>query len=410
MLLFPQINISDSTIREKIVMFLLGAYPILESYKFFGTPFSYATFCGTVLFFITITQKGSLINCPKTYLLFWAYAAIQLYFVAGIDGWSDYLPGGIALVIFSLSMLGFVSSFRLNTLFFFLTKIWGLAAILFLFQLIMFYIMGQKVSVFLPLATETTYCGFSYSEMVLHQQQISDAMIQRFGSIFCEPSYFAQYSLIVLLIELFRSKNRYVIFTKYSLLLIIVIILIQSGVGLLGLGILGVMKFIDLVFVTKQRKYYLFLALIVPLTLYGITSFLDSGSGSYVAGRTSELTTMDDSKESSVRIYYGWFLIETFSPEQKIFGTSRNYILDLVDEGFMNGAQIVVGTMGWVSAILLLFFYIHNIRGKGHIPLLVGILLLYVFLIESIYLTGFMMLCTVIILGNKHQLYSKIKL
>lgn len=410
MILFPKIDISDSSTRERVAMFLLAAYPILEYYKLLSTPFSYATFLGTVLFFITIILHPNLINCPKTYLLFWAYAAIQIYFVAGIDGWSDYLPGGITLVIFSLSMLGFVASFRLKTLYYFLTRIWGFAAILFFIQLIIFYITGQKISVFLPLAPETTYCGFTYAELVFRHQQMADSVIQRFCSFFCEPSYFAQYSLILLVIELFWSKNRYVVFTKYSLILVLVIVLIQSGVGLLGLGIVGVMKLIDLVFVTKQKKYYILLAVLVPLTVFGISSFLDSNSGSYVAGRISELTTMDGSNESSVRIYYGWFLLDSFSPEQKLFGTSRNYIHDLVDDVFINGAQTVVGTMGWVAVLLLLLFYILNIRGKGHIPIIIGILLLYVFLIESIYLTGFMLLCTVIIIGIKPQKYSTIKI
>ena len=384
-------------------MFLLAAYPILETYKFFDTPFSYATLLGTVLFFITITLDAKLINCPKTYLLFWVYAAIQLYFVAGISGWSDYFPGGISLVIFSLSMLGFVASFRLKTFYYFLTRIWGVAVILFVFQLFVFYLTGQKISVFLPLASETTYCNFSYAELVLHQQQLSNSMIQRFCSIFCEPSYFAQYSLILLVIELFWSKNRYVVFTMYSLLIILVIFLIQSGVGLLGLGIIGVMKLFDLVFVTKQKKYYLLLAVVVPLIVIGIISYLESNSGVYVASRTSEVTTIDGSKDSSVRIYYGWFIMESFSPKQKLFGTSRNYIHNLVDEGFINGAQTLVGTMGWIAAILLLIFYIRNVSGKGHIPIVFGMLLLYVMLIESIYLTGFMLLCTVIILGIKRQ-------
>lgn len=389
-----------TTKATKLSMFLLAVSPVLYYYMVGSTPFNYFQIAGLIVLLLALFTKKSLFTLPKLYLVYWILAAFQLYFVAGIQGWSDYFPGGIMLFLYSFSLIGYVALFDFDSLYKYMKWIFIFASILFLFQFFYYLISGVKLSVFLPLGSQTNYVGMTYSELVLRQQTVSSSIVQRFSSIFAEPSYFAQYSLMVLGIELFKYRNKHLLYTKFSIFLIVMLILIQSGAGFLGLLVLIVTKLLYLLKANKNTKAKSYVIIIMPLCLFAAYAFLTSDAGAYIAGRTSELNANSD--ESSIRLFFGWAQLGTWSWNDIIFGAGRNVAFEAAEmefnqRGFINTVVSQIMNQGLIVFLFLLLTYVFCCKRDGIFPASLSILLLAMALLESFFLGGMMLIITTIV-------------
>ena len=397
--ILPQIDTKNIPVLSKLSMLLLASFAVLNVYRFVPSQLNYAYVLGLLLFLVTILKKGIKNPYPISYLIFWGYCAIQIVVIAGTSSWQDYLPGGISLFFFSLCMGGFILNFNFNCLRKYITYTWLFAAILFIIQWIIFHTTGQKISVFLPLGNELTYEGLNYGEMIARQMTSTSEGQHRFSSIFAEPSYFGQYSLVALCTELFCNENKNKLITPLAIFICIIILLLQSGVGLLGMGFIALFKLVYIIFITKQPKYYIYLLLIVPILIWGISQYLNSAAGQYILGRMDQLAYDDQSATNSgfVRLYYGYYAFGELSLQDKLLGVSRSAAQAMRDYGgFFNGISYILCSFGIIGLLLVILFLTFNCQKKNIFVVAMGLLYIVVSAIESTYLSSIMMMTFVI--------------
>lgn len=398
------ININGSNVIERVSMFFLATFPILGYYVFSGQ-FRYSDIAGIfVLILAVINGRFRMFKMPRFYIMYWFFSAIQIYLVAGIGGWSDYIPGGVNFALFSLYLFGFSVTFNLDLLYKYMRWLFIFASVLLVVQIFVFYTSGHKVSFFLPLGQMLTYEDFSYGELVRIQKEIEGGLVERFSSIFTEPSHYAQYVVLLLAIELFRGENKDKLFTKFSVIIAVVLVLIQSGAGFVGMLFVAIVKLIYIIFVTKQIKYYLYLAILIPVFIYSINTFLLSSTGAYVTERSNEMAVYDDRDQTGstfVRIYYGWYAYFDMDYLSQLVGTSRSYVMSLREGGFFNGVTYVLCTQGAIGLLLLVFFYVDCCRKNAFYVIALILTFLIISLIGATYIGALMLIVTAVALGSK---------
>lgn len=393
-----------SSIIEKISMFILAIFPILGYYVFSGQ-FSYSDIAGIFVFILALTNgRFNAFKMPRYYVMYWVFSALQIYLIAGIGGWSDYIPGGVLLAMFSLYLFSFSVTFNIDLLYKYMRWLFIFSSILLVVQFVIFYTSGQKISFFLPLGETLTYGNMYFQELVKLHQEKGSYTIERFCSIFTEPSHFAQYAVFLLAIELFHGENINKLFTKFSIAIAVVMVLIQSGAGFLGMLFIATIKLIYIIFVTKQKKYYIYLTLLLPVLFYVVNTFLQSSTGVYVTERTEEMANFEDRDQSGstfVRMYYGWYSYFDMDHMSQLLGSSRSYIGSLREGGFFNGVTYVLCSQGAIGLFLLIMFYIDCCRKNVFYVIVIVSTFLLISLIGATYLGGLMMIVTVVALGSK---------
>lgn len=384
-------------------MFLLAAFPILDYYYLGMTSFTFANVISLLLFLHTLLSgKFCFKRVPKSYYIYWIYSALQIYLIAGIGGWSDYIPGGVMLAIFSLCIFCYATYFDIKMLRKYMRWIFIVASALWFFQNMVWLFAHVKISTFLPLTNSILSNHMTYKELMLWQNEVGGELIERFSSIFSEPSHFAQYALMLLSIELFIGDNKNKLYTKFSVLIAVMLILLQSGAGLIGMGFIAIIKFVYILLVTRQRKYYFYLAILIPMFVIGIQRYLNSQAGSYISERTEQLDYTNETSRSSgfVRLFFGWYKYGELSPVQKLLGTSRTAVGEMREDGFFNGVTNVLCSQGLIGLFLLIAFYAKTCKKRQPYSNVVSLYMLFISLIASTYLGGLMLISAAIALGT----------
>lgn len=406
-------NNSYAVSNCKIPMFLLAVFPILDYYYLGTSNFTFANVISILLFLYTLLNgEFSFKRVPKSYYIYWIYSALQIYLIAGIGGWSDYIPGGVKLAIFSLCLFCYATYFDINVLRKYMSWLFIVASILWFFQSAIWMFAHIKISTFLPLSDSILTNHMTYKELTLWQNEVGGELIERFSSIFSEPSHFAQYALLLLAVELFIGENRNKLYTKFSVFIAAILILLQSGAGLIGMGFIAIIKFIYILLVTRQRKYYFYLALLIPMFVIGIQKYLNSQAGSYISERTEQLDYTDETATNSgfVRLYFGWYKYGELSPTQKMLGTSRDTIGEMREGGFFNGVTNVLCAQGLIGFFLLVSFYVKTCKKQEPYSSVASLYMLFISLIASTYLGGLMLISAAIALGVHWKVKKKINL
>ena len=395
-------NNSYAASNCKIPMFLLAVFPILDYYYFGTSNFTFANVISIFLFLYTLLKgKFSFKNVPKSYYIYWIYSALQIYLIAGIGGWSDYIPGGVMLAIFSLCTFCYATYFDINVLRKYMRWVFIVASTLWFFQNMVWLSAHVKISTFLPLTNSILSNHMTYKELTLWQNEVGGEFIERFSSIFSEPSHFAQYALLLLAVELFIGENRNKLYTKFSVIIAAMLVLLQSGAGLIGMGFLAIIKIVYILLVTKQKKYYFYIVLLVPMFVIGIQWYLNSQAGAYVAERSEQFDYTNETSTSSgfVRMYFGWYRYGELSPVQKLLGTSRAAIGEMREGGFFNGVTNVLCAQGLIGLFLLIVFYAKTCKRREPYSSVASLYMLFISLIASTYLGGLMLISAAIALG-----------
>lgn len=388
--------------NKNIAMFLLAVFPILDYYYFGTSNFTFANVISILLFLYTLLKgKFSFKNVPKSYYIYWIYSALQIYLIAGIGGWSDYIPGGVMLAIFSLCTFCYATYFNINVLRKYMRWVFIVASALWFFQNMVWLSAHVKISTFLPLTNSILSSHMTYKELTLWQNEVGGELIERFSSIFSEPSHFAQYALMLLSIELFIGNNKNKLYTKFSIMIVAMLFLIQSGAGLMGLGFIAIVKLLYILLVTRKKIYYFYLAVLIPMFVIGVRLYLNSQAGSYVSERTEQLDYTDETATNSgfVRMYFGWYKYGELSSSQKMLGTSRAAIGEMREGGFFNGVTNVLCSQGLIGLLLLILFYAKTCKRRKPYSSVASLYMLFISLIASTYLGGLMLISAAIALG-----------
>lgn len=405
-------NSFKKTSKGSFPMFLLAAFPILDYYYFGMSSFTFANVASILLFVYTLLSgKFNFGRVPKYYYWYWGYSALQIYLIAGIGGWSDYIPGGVLFAIFSLGVFSYASYFDIYSLRKYMRWIFMVASVLWLFQNMVWLSAHVKISTFLPLTDSILSNHMTYKQLISWQNEVGGELIERFSSLFSEPSHFAQYALLLLSIELFIGDNKNKLYTKFSIIIVAMLILIQSGAGFMGLGFLAIVKLLYILLVTRQKKYYFFLAVLIPAFVIGVRWYLNSQVGSYISERTEQLDYTDETATNSgfVRMYFGWYKYGELSSTQKLLGTSRTAIGEMREGGFFNGVTNVLCSQGLIGLLLLILFYAKTCKRKEPYSSVASLYLLFISLIASTYLGGLMLISASIALGTYWKINSENK-
>lgn len=384
-------------------MLILAAFPILDYYYLGMSNFTLGNVCSIFLFvYMLLNGKFSFARVPNYYYIYWAYCAFQIYFIAGIGGWSDYIPGGVMFVIFSLGVFYYAKQFDVYALRKYMRIVFVVSSVLWLFQSAVWMTSHVKISTFLPLTDSILTNHMTYKELVRWQTEIGGGLIERFSSLFSEPSHFAQYSLLLLSIELFIGDNKNKLYTKFSMVIVAMLFLVQSGAGLVGLGFLVIVKLFYILLATREKKYYFYLAILLPVFVLGIQWYLNSQAGSYISERTEQLDYTDETATNSgfVRMYFGWYRYGELTLEQKLLGTSRAAIGEMREGGFFNGITNVLCSQGLLGLLFLIVFYAKTCKKKEAYSFVSALYMLFISLIASTYLGGLMLISVSIVLGT----------
>ena len=393
-------------------MFLLAWFPILNIYKS-PIPLGYGSVLVLLLWVVSLFSNKSLIasvRLPRRYMLFWGWCAVA-YIISYLPQikLSAFIPGGLNLFIFSIT-LGFlvrffdVDSFRRQT-----HVVVMVAGIILILQEIMYFTTGARFTALLPFGELMD--GSSMSDLIAYQSSYD-----RSSSLFREPAHFAQYLLPLLCLELFCEKNQERFLTPYSVFIIIILVLLRSGNGFLGLVVLLLVK--GWTYLKNVRIGTKIIAVVVfaPLLAWGVYLYISTEVGASMLERTSELEN-DDSAASYIRVYRGYALYSELPFRNQIVGindddllriiprTSISYLFrgDDVYDLYMNGVQMVLIHDGLIGLIICLWLYISigkRCRMSGKMQLW---LLLVISLLGQTYLSNPMLYATVLCLSENYN-------
>lgn len=395
--------------RDKlnIFMLLLAVYPVLNLYYFGGTSFYLPQVITIFLVIYSLFKmKPIMRGIPFAYLLCWIYIAFHDIFFVSPFKFTKLLPGGVNFFLFSLGWILFTNNFDIKKFRKYVNYVFFFAAILFLYQNIAYYVLGQETSVILPLSNHLNYGEFTFSELQVHQKT---RFAGRFSSIFAEPSYWAQYCVIALCLELFCEENKDKLFTKTALLISIVLLAIQSGVGVLCLGLLIIIKLYQIVFINKDRRKVGYLITLLPIVCYAAYLYISSDIGQSLVERGNDISTIqgDGGRSSFLRLFYGWEYLATQPIEYVLFGANKIISISSDGDSFFNCASYFTLIHGVIGFVLLIFFYYTSARKNGLLAIVSALTLLSISMMEAIYLNPIMLILTVMVVGNqKYKNYS----
>ena len=393
-------------------MLLLALFPILNYYAS-PLPFSWGEVLLLIYVFIRVSKRG--VNdsflFPRNFVIYWAYCALSIIVLSNSFNVKYLIPGGISMFIWCL-FLGILTKETNNkSLLQYFRVIFIPIGLLFVAQEVTFYLFEDRISFHLPISSMTAYYGDLSFEQLAKYNRFSD----RSNSLFMEPAYFAEYLLLHLCLEFFGEEGRNKLFNKYIIAIVLILLLLKSGTGLVGLAFLGTLKLISYIKTQKSWKSLALTLVLLPALYIGATYYVTTEIGSGMLKRQNELT--DQSGSSYERIFRGLELYDAMPFPNKIIGidpstfreTSNYYGVETLKEGMLfNGFQSVLITKGLIGLLLLFAVYVpiyrrSNILTKSSL----GLLLLLSW-IESVYLMPAMLILTLIAFEEKKQ-YSRIK-
>lgn len=384
-------------------MLALAVYPILNLYYFGNTSFYLPQVITILLFLISLFKTKSIMHIvPLTYLLGWAYVAFHDIFFVNPFKFTKLIPGGINYFLFSISWALFASYFDVNKLRQYVYYIFFIAALFFLYQNISYYVLGQGTSVILPISNHLNYGDFTFSELQIHQKT---RFAGRFSSFFAEPSYWAQFCVVTLCLELFCEQNKAKLFSKKALLISTILLAIQSGVGVLCLGLLLIIKLYQIIFINKDTSKVKYLILLLPVVSYAAYVYISSDIGQALVERGNHISATQGvgGRSSFLRLFYGWEYLATQPFDTLLLGANKFIGISSDDNSFFNCASYYTLMHGIIGTSFLVLFYFISARKNGLLAISSALVLLLISMMEAIYLSPIMLILTVTVVASQKK-------
>lgn len=341
---------------------------------------------------------------PWAYVLCWAYVAFHDIFFVFPFKITKLFPGGINFFLFSIAWALFASYFDIKKFRKYVYYVFLFAAVLFLYQNIVYYVLGQGTSLILPVSDHLNYGDFTFSELQYYQKTRFEG---RFASIFAEPSYWAQYCVVALCLELFSEENQTKLLSRKALLISIVLLAIQSGVGVLCLGLLMIIKLCQIVFVNKDISKLKYLVALLPVVLGAAYVYISSDIGQALVERGNNISSVqgEGGRSSFLRLFYGWEYLANQPIDTLIFGAEKFRSISADGDSFFNCASYFTLMHGVLGFSLLVLFYFISAKKNGLLAVTSALILLSISMMEAIYLTPIMLILTVLVAVPHKQYY-----
>jgi len=326
---------------KRIFNLLIALYPILSGYGLslsldFGSILLFVFGVGCVIAY----PRKFRIKMPEGYMLFFV-VALLLSLV-----WARSVP--LRLLLFSVNLVFACCFAEKELLWKYYNIIVWVCVVFFLAQEVSFYIIGVRPSgilSFLP----TVYGGDNAG---LIEETVTS---ERSSSFFLEPSYFAQFLIPYVVINLFSTKKNE---RKQAVIASFILVLIRSGVGIMVLGIIWLLWFL---FSNIKARTKIISLVFITMTLLVLT-YTASGFLDYFLSRSDELLsfTGDEQYQSSgfIRIFRGYFAFANTSFLNKLFGSPPEVVQALLEGSIYFGKE----SSNFINGIQTLLFY-HGILG-----------------------------------------------
>lgn len=400
------VNSNIKKVLSKLLMFLLALLPLLHWYDI-GLPIG----LGDVLMLsVSIVAAGlglfRIRSFPITFIIVWIYISLNWYYFNVGSDLKSYLPGGIVFFLFVVNVGIGISLFKIEYLQKYMRYIVLASIFIFFFQFLSLHIAGMHFC-FVPKITDC----FLYENLTYEQIAARHLSGIKPCAFFLEKSYMAYYLIIYLCLELFNETNRKYLYTRFSIIIIVTLLLLQSGSGLVGMAILVILKFLTYYSGKKTIKYIM---PILSIPIFGALMYLYVGTdiGASMLDRQAEIKT--EGTSGYYRIMHGYIFYDSLSSIEQVFGISVADInnltyLSYADEKFpLNGIQAPLIQLGVIGLILWIIFYISlmfrtNLCGKMSICILFVLSTL-----EVTYLGSYMTILTVIACSFAKQRIFKI--
>lgn len=374
---------------KKIFNFLLAMFPILSGYGFsvsldFG---SLLLFVAGVVCFIAY-PKSFKIKFPEGFLVFLCVVLILEMF------WIRSIP--LRILLFSVNLCFACSFAKWEYVWKYYRALVLFCSLFFLLQESLFYTIGYRPSGLLPFVP--TIYGESISKAMIESAIVGG----RAASFFLEPSYFAQFLIPFVAINLFDSTKKG---QKEAIIASVVVVLIRSGIGIMLLGVIYLLWYLF----SSAKLANKILTSIVAIALLGFFVYFDSVFLRYFSGRFGELLsyTGDEEFQSSgfIRFFRGYYAFADVPIMNQLLGSppeeveiilSKNVFFLSLSDHFVNGMQMLLFYQGIVGA----FFYIRHIllfpvKANNRALLVLTISFIFLLLGESYYLCSRAFLMTV---------------
>lgn len=389
-----------------MLIFILG--PILAWYKI---PFPVGLGYALILFIsaFAIFKSGFKINVlPWTFIPLFIYICFSWCNNYHFELWTLFPPGGWNYFIFVLAVLGGVLLYDEELCARYMRTIVLLSISLFYVQFILLRTTGSQHFCFVPpLTSEFVYEELTYSEMIARH------LASKYPcSIFLEKSYMAYYLLAYLCLILFKNIDKEKTRTKEILLIVITLILLRSGSAIVGLSVLLIGKAFHAFWGNSNNsRRVLMIVITIPISILSIWLYQNSESGQELLSRQQEFTTEDTSGYS--RVIGGYIMYGSMTPQEQMLGKpNAREVYTIEHHGtslfYVNGVQTILLCLGYVGALLYLFFYSTIFKRVNISSRMCLIILLTMALLESNYLNPYMMLMTIIPCANYYYKNKKI--
>ena len=391
--------------QQNIAMFMLAIYPVIDFFYIPPMTFGYGTIAFITFFIYSLFKYGvrSTLKLPRYFIVLWIYIGLITFLMSKSFNPTLLLPGG-SHVFCWVVCLGFASKYyNVEYLIKYMRIIFFISALLFCVQLVIMYNTGSNICFVPPLSSNVLYRDFSYNDLVLFH-----LAAERPSAFFMEPAYFAQYLLCLLTLELFCSSN-----TKYYNKIIvsgiiILLLLIRSGCGVIGLAFLVLIKLISIFSTLSFSKKVLYTIFLLPLFYFGIHIYTNSETGSQLVDRKSEISLDNSESSGSIRMLRGYVVYDNLPISNKVFGSNGDDVKVIARktvgyEGGMlfNGFQAYLVEYGIIGIALLTLIYAYIYRHGVLVSKASIVVLLVISLMEYTFFTPLMLVLSVIAFGSQ---------
>lgn len=368
---------------------------------------SFSTILGIVLLIYTFLKRKYKNVLPKCLLIYIGFYVLTAALYANAIG--DIFPLGILLTVAFIP--AYVALVDLKTLIK-TYRILGLICILFLFiQVIIYSQIGIQIPGVLP-GLPLSY-GLDSEEFLAHS-----LLVDRCSSFFREPAHCAQFLLILLTIELFTNylKHR----TLMILLLIVSLLLLQSGNAILGMALVLFIYFFWYIrtknfFVAKNVIKFL---IAITACVIGLLLYVQTEDGEKLLERRESISmsSNDPNASAHMRVGRGFVLYSDLPVLNKIIGMNNQQTLNNFtkhskyssffygdQDNYYNGVSEVLLRTGIIGLFImfLLFRSLWN-RKDGLCVCVISLFAMFSF-IAATFFSQLMILTIVILLLNKKK-------
>lgn len=395
---------------RKVAMLIFTWGPILSWYKIsFPVPLGYAL----ILFvsILGIIMSGAKVRVlPSTFLWVFIYVCGLWMYNHHFGLWTLFPPGGWVFFIFAVGIVGGILLFDMDLCRKYMRWVVWIAIGLFFIQFGLLVATGSQQFCFVPpLTSEFTYEGMTYSEIVVrHLTSVHPC------SIFLEKSYMAYYLVAYLSLIMFSGEGKGKLYSKEILIISLTLIILRSGSGIVGLAVLWVVKAFSMFWTKNKKRRISMILLMVPFAIGVFYIYGSTEAGQEIFSRQDELTTEDTS--GYVRVMGGYAIYDMLTPQEKMIGkpdAQEAFGKDRADGTtwfYINGVQTILVYLGFIGALLYLFFYASVFRKVALSSRMCLITLLTMALLESNYLNPYMLLLTIIPCAEYYYNYKLTRL